>query len=109
MIQNINDLYGYKLAAIDGEIGQIKDFYFDDHDWVIRYLVVETGSWISGRQVLLTPHTFGPSCENIPSRAADGTVLRRRSVMVPIVARAKACLRVLRFASPLGGQAGQGR
>lgn len=60
MIQDINDLYGYKLAATDGEIGQIKDFYFDDHDWVIRYLVVETGSWISSRQVLLTPHAFGP-------------------------------------------------
>jgi len=60
MIQNVNDLYGYKLAAIDGEIGQIKDFYFDDHDWVIRYLVVETGGWIGGREVLLTPHSFGP-------------------------------------------------
>lgn len=60
MIQNINDLYGYKLAAKDGEIGEIKDFYFDDHDWVIRYLVVETGGWIGGRQVLLSPHAFGP-------------------------------------------------
>lgn len=60
MIQNINDLYGYKLAAKDGEIGEIKDFYFDEHDWVIRYLVVETGGWIGGRQVLLSPHALGP-------------------------------------------------
>lgn len=60
MIQNINDLYGYKLSATDGEIGKIKDFYFDDQAWVIRYLVAETGSWLTGRQVLLTPHAFGP-------------------------------------------------
>lgn len=59
MIQNINDLYGYTLSATDGEIGHIKDFYFDDHDWVIRYLVVETGGWLHDRQVLLTPHVFG--------------------------------------------------
>ena len=60
MIQNINDLYGFKLAATDGEIGHIKDFYFDDHDWVVRYLVADTGSWLSGSRVLLTPHAFGP-------------------------------------------------
>lgn len=59
MIQNINDLYGYRLSATDGEIGKIKDFYFDDHTWVIRYLVAETDSWLTGRQVLLTPHVFG--------------------------------------------------
>jgi len=59
MIQNINDLYGYKLSASDGEIGHVKDFYFDDHDWVIRYLVADTGSWISNHKVLLTPHNFG--------------------------------------------------
>jgi hypothetical protein len=59
MIQNINELYGYKLSASDGEIGHIKDFYFDDHDWVIRYLVADTGSWITNNKVLLTPHNFG--------------------------------------------------
>ena len=59
MIQNIHDLYDYKLVATDGEIGKIKDFYFDDHDWAIRYLVVDTGGWMGGRQVLLTPHSFG--------------------------------------------------
>jgi len=60
MLQNINDLYGHKLAASDGEIGQVRDFYFDDHSWVVRYLVAETGTWLSGRQVLISPHAFGP-------------------------------------------------
>ncbi|MEO6004665.1 MAG: PRC-barrel domain-containing protein [Opitutus sp.] len=59
MLQNIKDLYGDKIAASDGEIGHVKDFYFDDQTWVIRYLVVDTGTWLSERQVLLSPHAFG--------------------------------------------------
>lgn len=59
MLQNTKQIFGRKLGATDGEIGQVKDFYFDDQTWAIRYLVVDTGSWLSGRQVLLTPHAFG--------------------------------------------------
>jgi len=59
MLQNTKDLYGHKLAALDGEIGHVKDFYFDDQSWVIRYLVADTGSWLTGRLVLLSPHAFG--------------------------------------------------
>lgn len=60
MLHNTRELYGYKLAASDGAIGHVKDFYFDDSTWVIRYLVADTGSWLSGRLVLLSPHAFGP-------------------------------------------------
>lgn len=59
MLQNTKELYGHRLAASDGEIGHVKDFYFDDNIWVVRYLVADTGSWLSGRQVLLSPHAFG--------------------------------------------------
>jgi hypothetical protein len=59
MLQNTRDLYGHKLAALDGAIGHVKDFYFDDKIWVIRYLVADTGSWLTGRLVLLSPHSFG--------------------------------------------------
>lgn len=59
MLQNIKELYGDKLAASDGNIGHVKDFYFDDKRWVIRYLVVDTGNWLSDRQVLISPHAFG--------------------------------------------------
>jgi hypothetical protein len=58
-LQNTQQLYGDKLAALDGDIGEIKDFYFDDKNWVIRYLVADTGSWLTGRLVLLSPHAFG--------------------------------------------------
>jgi hypothetical protein len=59
MLQNIKELYGNKLAASDGEIGHVEDFYFDDKTWAVRYLVANTGTWLSGRLVLLSPHAFG--------------------------------------------------
>ena len=59
MLQSIKQLYGNKLAALDGDIGHVKDFYLDDENWVVRYLVADTGSWLTGRLVLLTPHAFG--------------------------------------------------
>jgi hypothetical protein len=58
MLQNIKQLYGRKLGAADGEFGHVKDFYFDDETWEVRYLVADTGSWLSGRQVLLAAHAF---------------------------------------------------
>ena len=59
MLQNLKDIYGHKLAASDGEIGRVKDFYFDDITWAVRYLVADTGTWLTDRQVLLSPHAFG--------------------------------------------------
>ncbi|HWN95220.1 MAG TPA: PRC-barrel domain-containing protein [Methylomirabilota bacterium] len=59
MLRSIKQLYGNKLGASDGEIGHVKDFYFDDQNWAIRYLVVDTGDWLPGRQVLISPHALG--------------------------------------------------
>jgi hypothetical protein len=59
MLRSIKWLYGHKLGALDGEIGQVKDFYFDDQKWAVRYVVADTGAWLPGRQVLLSPHAFG--------------------------------------------------
>ena len=59
MLNLIQALLGHKLAAFDGTIGHVKDFYFDDHSWVVRYVVVDTGDWLPGRLVLLTPHALG--------------------------------------------------
>src|ERR1017187_4743817 len=60
MLQSIKQLYGDKLGALDGEIGHVKDFYFDDRNWAVRYVVADTGSWLPGRQVLISPHSLGP-------------------------------------------------
>jgi hypothetical protein len=59
MLYSIKGLYEKKLGASDGEIGHVKDFYFDDQNWAIRYVVANTGSWLAGRQVLISPHAFG--------------------------------------------------
>jgi len=59
MLRSIKQWYGAKLGASDGEIGHVKDFYFDDQNWAIRYVVADTGSWLPGRQVLISPHAFG--------------------------------------------------
>ena len=59
MLRNAKHLEGFAVDASDGTIGHVKDFYFDDEAWVIRYGVVDTGGWLSGRKVLVSPMTFG--------------------------------------------------
>jgi hypothetical protein len=59
MIRSLSTMYGHKLAAIDGEIGHVKDFYVDDQSWAVRYLVTDTGDWLTGRKVLIAPHHLG--------------------------------------------------
>jgi hypothetical protein len=46
------------LHSLDGEIGKVKEFYFDDRHWVIRYLVADTGNWLADRLVLISPHAL---------------------------------------------------
>jgi sporulation protein YlmC with PRC-barrel domain len=59
MLRNVNDLRGFAVHATDGIIGEVDDFYFDDEDWAIRYLIVDTGGWLSGRKVLISPYAIG--------------------------------------------------
>ena len=59
MMQSIHRHYGQKLRAFDGDIGHVRDFYFDDQNWAVRYLVADTGRWLTGRLVLLSPHALG--------------------------------------------------
>jgi hypothetical protein len=59
MLRRTKSMRGYHLGAIDGEIGHVKEFYFDDVTWKIRYLVADTGKWLSHRKVLISPHAFG--------------------------------------------------
>lgn len=57
MLRKVTELNGYSLLATDGELGKIKDVFFDDDKWTIRYLVVETGSWLNSRRVLISPYS----------------------------------------------------
>ncbi len=58
MLTRAQQLIGYKIAATDGEFGKVSDIYFDDHSWTVRYFIVDTGGWISGRLVLVSPESI---------------------------------------------------
>ena len=55
MLHTVKELHDFTVGASDGEIGEVKDVYFDDERWAIRYMVVEAGGWLSGRKVLISP------------------------------------------------------
>jgi hypothetical protein len=58
MLNKVKTLNGFKLDSLDGEIGQVKGFYFDDRHWTVRYLVADTGNWLTGRSVLISPYAL---------------------------------------------------
>jgi sporulation protein YlmC with PRC-barrel domain len=61
------------LDSLDGEIGEVKEFYFDDQHWAIRYLVAETGNWLTSRQVLISPYALAAASKAEQHIAIDLT------------------------------------
>lgn len=59
MLRSARDIEECSIGATDGTIGTVTDCYFDDEAWVIRYLVVDTGEWLSSRKVLISPIAIG--------------------------------------------------
>jgi hypothetical protein len=57
-LQRLKQLQRCTLAAAGGDLGRVMDLYFDDESWTARYLVIDTGGWLTGRQVLLPPHAI---------------------------------------------------
>ncbi len=58
MLRSLKDLERYIVSATDGNVGSVVDFLLDDENWTIRYLVVDAGNWLGGRQVLISPVSF---------------------------------------------------
>lgn len=92
MLRSVTSLDGFKVAAADGHIGKVKDFYFDDEAWVIRYVVIDCSAWLGGREVLISPYSIGPpdwsslilpvaltkdQIKNGPSTATDRPISRQ--------------------------------
>ncbi|GJL57776.1 MAG: hypothetical protein NPIRA03_06330 [Nitrospirales bacterium] len=61
MLKTLMEMRGYRLRAIDKDLGSVDDFYFDDRLWEIRYLVADTGNWLPGRNVLIGKEALEPS------------------------------------------------
>jgi hypothetical protein len=54
-----NQLHGFKALSTNGDIGHVDEFYFDDQSWKIRYCVIDVGTWLSDRKVLISPAAIG--------------------------------------------------
>ena len=52
-LHTIDHIRNFTLQANDGEIGHIKDFLFRPFDWVLRYVVLDTGNWLPGKKVVI--------------------------------------------------------
>jgi len=59
MFHSLRSMIGKKVLATDAVLGKVIDFYFDDLTWTARYVVVETGTWLSYRQVLISLISLG--------------------------------------------------
>jgi len=55
MLRSMDQILGYSIRATDGEVGSAADFYFDDREWTVRYLIVSTGFFLPGRRILISP------------------------------------------------------
>ena len=95
MLLSFNHIRGYAIHASDGAIGSLHDVHFDDQSTAIRYLVVDTGTWLPGRRVLLAPAAVGgvdrareavitgltrQQVEESPGIAADRPVSRQEEI-----------------------------
>src|SRR5579863_8030871 len=76
MLTNNRDLKGLVIRATDGEIGTVDQLYFDDEIWAIRYLTVETGGWLDGRPVLISP--FSIVNVDWPAKRLDVALTKRQ-------------------------------
>lgn len=73
MLNKLGSMKGYKLNAIDGELGEVEEFFFDDRHWTIRYLVADTGTWLTGKQVLISPYAVTQVIHNGKLMSVDLT------------------------------------
>jgi hypothetical protein len=55
MLRSTQELLGCTISASDGDIGRVEALYFDDEQWTVRYFVVDTRGWLTGRRVLVSP------------------------------------------------------
>ncbi|MDF3130970.1 PRC-barrel domain-containing protein [Kiritimatiellaeota bacterium B1221] len=59
MQTSLESLRGFTLKAKNGEIGRVRDLLLEEGSWTVRWIVVDTGKWLLGRKVLLSPLAFG--------------------------------------------------
>lgn len=58
MLRQFRTLQGCTLVASDGDVGTVREFYFEDEGWTVRYLVIEIPGWMQERQILIMPNVL---------------------------------------------------
>jgi hypothetical protein len=53
MLHDLEKLIGASVLGTDGEIGRIRNFLFDDKSWMVRYMVIDVGSWLQRHDVIV--------------------------------------------------------
>ena len=81
MLCKATTLSGYRLNSLEGEIGKVKEFFFDDRYWTIRYLVADTGNWLTGRQVLISASEAGAELVKATRRARQEWLVKRLATL----------------------------
>ena len=54
-LRSASAVTGYHLRTSEETIGHVTDFMMDNKSWAICHLVVETGSWFSGKEIVISP------------------------------------------------------
>lgn len=67
-----SEIEGYGISATDGLIGSVQDWLFDDHDWIVRWVVVDTGTWLPGKKIVL------------PASVCEAPDMKRRVIRAPL-------------------------
>jgi uncharacterized protein YrrD len=55
-LRKVEEVIGCRIEGTDDELGKVQDFIVDDATWAVRYIVVDTGNWWSGKSVILASH-----------------------------------------------------
>lgn len=87
VLRRFSVLREYTFGAADGDVGSVHDLYFDDLSWTVRYVVADTGTWLSGRKVLLSPAAMRGV--DPAGRRIDTTLTRRQVEASPSIDTAK--------------------
>ena len=81
MLNSVSHLERSTITATDGEIGHVRDVYFDDQAWAIRYLVIDCGTWLAGREVLISPYAVKQPLGSVKN--LDVSLTRQQVEMSP--------------------------
>jgi sporulation protein YlmC with PRC-barrel domain len=87
MLRSLQDLRSYSIHAVDGDLGKVYDFYFDDTEWKIRYFVIDTGHWFPGRKVLISPQSVQET--DVEAHSISVSLTREQIQNSPLIDTAK--------------------